>query len=195
MARPRGRYACREADRERPRSASSASGTAGRGADSGLRPSCRGTAASGSGGSWSRSWTASAWPAWYDLGDDHRVVGTLCPDMKLTLERPDPEVVTAVTRSADLPREQRELLLDLVDRAKARDAAASWTGRVNTVPPGTDRVDADALLIRPHGCLARALPTGAGPRRHHAGACAGHMVRPTGLSTALTVVSGSLRMK
>ncbi|MFM9707707.1 aromatic-ring hydroxylase C-terminal domain-containing protein [Streptomyces galilaeus] len=137
MARPRGRYACREADRERPRSASSASGTAGRGADSGLRPSCRGTAASGSGGSWSRSWTASAWPAWYDLGDDHRFVGTLCPDMKLTLERPDPEVVTAVTRSADLPREGRELLLDLVDRAKARDAAASWTGRVSTAPART----------------------------------------------------------
>ncbi|GGW84543.1 hypothetical protein GCM10010350_81580 [Streptomyces galilaeus] len=55
--------------------------------------------------------------------------------MKLNLERPDPEVVTAVTRSADLLREGRELLLDLVDRAKARDAAASWTGRVNTVTP------------------------------------------------------------
>jgi hypothetical protein len=45
----------------------------------------------------------------YDLGDDHRLVGTLCPDMKLTLERPDPDVVTAVTRSADLLREGREL--------------------------------------------------------------------------------------
>ncbi|MGW3940054.1 aromatic-ring hydroxylase C-terminal domain-containing protein [Streptomyces phaeochromogenes] len=71
----------------------------------------------------------------YDLGDDHRLVGTLCPDMKLTLERPDPDVVTAVTRSADLLREGRGLLLDLVDRAEARDAAASWTGRVNTVTP------------------------------------------------------------
>ena len=96
----------------------------------------------------------------YDLGDDRRLVGTLCPDMKLTLERPDPDVVTAVTRSADLLREGRGLLLDLVDRAEARDAAASWTGRVNTVTPRTDRVDADALLIRPDGCLARALPTG-----------------------------------
>jgi hypothetical protein len=36
-----------------------------------------------------------------DLGDDHRLVGTLCPDMKMTLERPGPDVVTAVTRSAD----------------------------------------------------------------------------------------------
>lgn len=131
----------------------------------------------------------------YDLGDDHRLVGTLCPDRKLTLERPDPDVVTAVTRSADLLREGREVLLDLVDRAEVRDTAATWTGRVNTVTARTDRVDADALLIRPHGCVARALPTGAGPRRHHAGACAGHMVRPTGLSTALTVASGSLARK
>jgi hypothetical protein len=50
----------------------------------------------------------------YDLGDDHRLVGTLCPDMKLPLERPDPDVVTAVTRLADLLREGRELLLDLM---------------------------------------------------------------------------------
>lgn len=52
--------------------------------------------------------------------------------MKLTLERPGPDVVTAVTRSADLPRDGRGLLLDLLDRAKVRDAAAAWTGRVNT---------------------------------------------------------------
>jgi hypothetical protein len=43
----------------------------------------------------------------YDLGDDHRLVGTLCPDVKLTLERPGPDVVTAVTRSADLLRDRR----------------------------------------------------------------------------------------
>jgi hypothetical protein len=36
----------------------------------------------------------------YDLDDDHRLVGTLCPDMKLTLERPDPDVGTAVTRTS-----------------------------------------------------------------------------------------------
>ncbi|MFE6097723.1 hypothetical protein ACFQ7M_38000 [Streptomyces massasporeus] len=53
----------------------------------------------------------------YDLGDDHRIVGTLCPDVKLTLERPDLDVVTAVPRSADLLREGRGPLLDLVDRA------------------------------------------------------------------------------
>ncbi len=63
----------------------------------------------------------------YDLGDDHRLVGTLCPDMNLTLERPDPDVVTAVTRSADLLRDGRGLLPDLVDRAEVRDAAAAWT--------------------------------------------------------------------
>ncbi|MCG0287679.1 hypothetical protein L4B83_22490 [Streptomyces sp. PSAA01] len=80
--------------------------------------------------------------------------------MKLTLERPDPDVVTAVTRSADLLREGRGLLLDLVDRAEVRDAAAAWTGRVNTVTARTDRVDVDALLIRPDGCVAWALPSG-----------------------------------
>ncbi|WP_030491152.1 hypothetical protein [Micromonospora chokoriensis] len=102
----------------------------------------------------------------YDLGDDHRLVGTLCPDMKLTLERPDPDVVTAVTRSADLLRAGRGLLLDLVDRAEVHAAAAGWTGRVNTVTARTDRVDVDASLIRPDGCVACALPTGAVPRRH-----------------------------
>ncbi|MFY1669555.1 hypothetical protein ACN27G_06310 [Plantactinospora sp. WMMB334] len=78
-----------------------------------------------------------------------------------------------MTRSADLLREGRGLLLDLVDRAEVRDAAAAWTARVNTV-------------TRPYGP--------AGPRCHHAGACAGHLVRPTGLSAALTVASGSLGM-
>ncbi|MFE5753434.1 hypothetical protein ACFQ7I_06935 [Streptomyces massasporeus] len=96
----------------------------------------------------------------YDLGDDHRIVGTLCPDMKLTLERPDPEVVTGMTRSADLLREGRGLLLDLVNRAEAHDAAAAWTGRANTVTARTNRVDIDALRVRPDGCVAWALPTG-----------------------------------
>ena len=80
--------------------------------------------------------------------------------MKLTLERPGPDVVTAVTRSADLLRDGRGLLLDLLDRAEVRDAAAAWTGRVNTATARTDRVDVDALLIRPDGCVAWALPTG-----------------------------------
>ncbi len=40
--------------------------------------------------------------------------------MKLTLERPDPDVVTAVTRSADLLRDGCGLLLDLVDRAETQ---------------------------------------------------------------------------
>jgi len=60
----------------------------------------------------------------YDLGDGHRLVGILCPDMKLTLEWPDPDVVTAVIWSAELLREGRELLPDLVDHAEVRDAAA-----------------------------------------------------------------------
>ncbi|MDT0386073.1 hypothetical protein [Streptomyces dubilierae] len=69
----------------------------------------------------------------YDLGDDHRLVDTLCPDMKVTLERPDPDIATAVTGAADLSRVGRGLLLHLVERAKARDAAAEGTGRGNTI--------------------------------------------------------------
>ncbi|MGI5405252.1 hypothetical protein ACQEV9_00520 [Streptomyces chartreusis] len=44
-------------------------------------------------------------------------------------------------------------LLDLVDRAEVCDAAAAWTGRVNTVTARTDRVDADVTT------LVRALGT------------------------------------
>ncbi|MEV4231197.1 FAD-dependent monooxygenase [Streptomyces bobili] len=98
----------------------------------------------------------------YDLGHDHRLVGTLCLDMKLTLERPGPSVVTAVIRSVDLLCEGRGLLFDLVNRAEACDAATGWTGRVNTVTARTGRVDIDALLIRPGGCVAWALPAGQG---------------------------------
>ncbi|MGW0760726.1 aromatic-ring hydroxylase C-terminal domain-containing protein [Streptomyces sp. NPDC002814] len=54
---------------------------------------------------------------------------------------------------AGLLREGRGLLLDLVDRAEACDAAAAWTGRVNTVTARTDRVDVDATT------LVRALGT------------------------------------
>ncbi|MCC9704433.1 hypothetical protein E4N62_03660 [Streptomyces sp. MNU76] len=46
------------------------------------------------------------------------------------------------------------------DRAEVRDAAAAWTGRVDTVTARTGRVDVDALLIRPDGCAAWALPSG-----------------------------------
>ncbi|WP_210571616.1 hypothetical protein [Streptomyces sp. GESEQ-4] len=89
--------------------------------------------------------TRALWEMFSDLTD--------LDDDQLTLERPGPDVVTAVTRSADLLRERRGLLLDLVDRAEARDAAAAWTGRVNTVTARTDRVDLDATT------LVRALGT------------------------------------
>ncbi|MCG5435220.1 hypothetical protein PSH25_003333 [Micromonospora sp. PSH25] len=64
--------------------------------------------------------------------------------MKSTLERPGPEAATVVIRSADLLREDRVILLGLADRAEVRDAAAAWTGRVNTVTARRDRVDVDA---------------------------------------------------
>ncbi|MEU2536893.1 hypothetical protein [Streptomyces iakyrus] len=61
--------------------------------------------------------------------------------------------VTSVTRSADLLRESRGLLLD---RAEVRDAAAAWTGRVDTVTARTDRGDVDAWCVRwAHGSANR----------------------------------------
>ncbi|MCL6735079.1 hypothetical protein PWE32_35045 [Streptomyces neyagawaensis] len=78
----------------------------------------------------------------------------------MTPARPNPDVVTAVTRSADLLRKGRGLLLDLVDRAEARDTAAAWSTRVNAVTARTGRADVDAFLIRPDGLVAWALPTG-----------------------------------
>jgi hypothetical protein len=85
------------------------------------------------------------------------------PGREADLEQPGPDVVTVVTRSADLLHDGRGLLPELVDRAEVRDAAAAWTGWGNTVTAGTDRVDVDALLIRPDGCVAWALPTGQDP--------------------------------
>jgi hypothetical protein len=75
------------------------------------------------------------------------------------VHRGDDIAVDAVSHLAS-PAPGCGLLLDLVDRAEVRDAAAAWTGRVNSVIARTDRVDVDALLIRPDGCVAWALPTG-----------------------------------
>lgn len=99
-----------------------------------------------------------------DILDTHpnsRGAPTAEHSAQITLMRPDPHVITAVTRSADLLRKGRELLFDLVDRAEVRDAAAAWTGLgLNSVTARKDRVDVDALLIRPDGCVAQDLPTG-----------------------------------
>ncbi|MEV7225889.1 hypothetical protein AB0M79_02540 [Polymorphospora sp. NPDC051019] len=96
-----------------------------------------------------------------DLGDDHRLVGILCPDRKLTLERPDPDVVTEVTRSADLLREGRGLLFDLVDPrgGPRRRGRVDRTGQTPS-PPVRTGWTSTALLIRPDGCVAWALSAG-----------------------------------
>ncbi|MFI9830925.1 hypothetical protein ACIHIX_24960 [Streptomyces sp. NPDC051913] len=62
--------------------------------------------------------------------------------------------------AADMPRERRGLLRDLVGPAAARDTEAAWTGRVHAITARTSRADIDALLIRPDGVVARALRTG-----------------------------------
>jgi hypothetical protein len=130
----------------------------------------------------------------YDLGDDHRFVATLCPDMKLRLERPDPDVVTAVNRSADLLREG---VGPCSTSSTAWRPATPWPRAADGSTPSpparagwtSTRCSSGPTASSPGPCPP------AGPRPHHAGACAGHMVRPTGLSTALTVVQGSLGTK
>ena len=96
----------------------------------------------------------------YDLGDDHRFVGTLCPDMKVTLERSDPDVVTAVTRSADLLREGRwaPARPRRPRGGPRRRGRVDRTGRHHHRPhgPGGRRRAARPL----DGRVARALPTG-----------------------------------
>lgn len=52
----------------------------------------------------------------YALGDDPPVRRHPVPGHELTLERRAPDIVTAVTWSADMLREGRGLLLDLVGR-------------------------------------------------------------------------------
>ncbi|NGO70283.1 hypothetical protein G5C65_18405 [Streptomyces sp. SB3404] len=90
----------------------------------------------------------------YDLGDDHPLVGTLCADMKLGDG-------AEATRLSELWAGGRGLLLDLAGRPEIRRAAQTWERRVRLLSAGAERDDVDALLIRPDGCVAWALPPGA----------------------------------
>jgi hypothetical protein len=114
------------------------------------------------------------------------------PHMKLTLERPDPDVVTAVNRSAGLLREGRELLLDLVGRAAVRDAAAALTGRgrLRHRPhgPGGRRRLADPARRLCHLGLAYRK----GTRRHHAVRALGTWFGQPASAAVLIFVSDSL---
>jgi 2-polyprenyl-6-methoxyphenol hydroxylase-like FAD-dependent oxidoreductase len=95
----------------------------------------------------------------YDLGSDDQLVGTLLADMKLTSVHPGGRLADEPTSLIDLLRDGAGVLLDFADRAEIRAAAAGWP-RVALHTGQPERDDLDALLIRPDGCVAWALPAG-----------------------------------
>nr|WP_140691129.1 hypothetical protein [Mycolicibacterium hodleri] len=54
-------------------------------------------------------------------------------------------------------RAGRPVLPDLADRVEIRDAAQGWLDRIDIHTAATDDRPADALLIRPDGCVAWAV--------------------------------------
>ncbi|WP_406815106.1 FAD-dependent monooxygenase [Mycobacterium sp. M23085] len=77
----------------------------------------------------------------YDVGDAHRLSGSLVPDLTLDDGR----------RVAELLRSARPVLLDLGGVA---DGARDWADRVDTVRASVADLSVAALLIRPDGYVA-----------------------------------------
>ncbi|MFI6350049.1 FAD-dependent monooxygenase [Streptomyces sp. NPDC050560] len=93
----------------------------------------------------------------YALGGGHALVGTLCADMKLSGP-------AGATRLSELWGGGCGVLLDLAGRAEVRATAEPWSARVRTVTAaaeGHETEGLDALLLRPDGCVAWALPAAA----------------------------------
>ncbi|MGW7551030.1 FAD-dependent oxidoreductase [Streptomyces rimosus] len=114
----------------------------------------------------------------YDLGDEHPLVGSLCPNWKLLLRESGPretgpEDTGLATDVAELMRGGRGLLLDLTGAPPV-----GWSQHVDTVRvvPDTSGLDVggteaasyaelqatSALLLRPDGCIAWAGTPGDG---------------------------------
>ncbi|EFL22659.1 flavin-type hydroxylase [Streptomyces himastatinicus ATCC 53653] len=97
----------------------------------------------------------------YDLGDPDPLVGTLCPDMKLSPVGDGDD--TGALRLAELPQDGQGLLLDLAGDPAPPRVAAAWAGRVRVVRAPADRDDVDAMLLRPDGCVAWVARPGVAP--------------------------------
>jgi 2-polyprenyl-6-methoxyphenol hydroxylase-like FAD-dependent oxidoreductase len=86
-------------------------------------------------------------------GPAHAMAGRWMPDIALRAgEGP--------TRTAELLRPGRPVLLVLADRADLADAAKEWSDRVDVVTAATAEPPADAALIRPDGYVAWAAGAG-----------------------------------
>ncbi|GAB3497747.1 FAD-dependent monooxygenase [Amycolatopsis cihanbeyliensis] len=96
----------------------------------------------------------------YPLGSAHPLVGTLIGDAELSVATDD-SGATGKTRLATL-FDGRGVLVDLRAGSAVSAAAAPWAARVRrtaaTAIGPVARTDADALLLRPDGCVAWALP-------------------------------------
>jgi 2-polyprenyl-6-methoxyphenol hydroxylase-like FAD-dependent oxidoreductase len=95
----------------------------------------------------------------YDLAGEHELVGTQCGDLKLTVERGFAAGRGGPTRLASLLGDGRGLLLDLADNPEMRELADGWGSRLRVVTARAERDDVRALLVRPDGCVAWALPS------------------------------------
>ena len=86
-------------------------------------------------------------------GPAHAMAGRWMPDIALRTGH-------APTRTAELLRPARPILLTLADRADLADAAKDWTARVDVITAAAAEPPADAVLIRPDGYAAWAANGG-----------------------------------
>ena len=86
-------------------------------------------------------------------GPAHAMAGRWMPDIALRTGK-------GPTRTAELLRPGRPVLLVLTDRADLADAAKEWSDRVDVVTAATAGPPADAALIRPDGYVAWAAGAG-----------------------------------
>ena len=82
----------------------------------------------------------------------HALAGRWMPDVAL-------RTGNGSTRTAELLRPGRPVLLALTDRAGLADAAKEWSDRVDVITAATAEPPADAVLIRPDGYVAWAADT------------------------------------
>jgi len=92
----------------------------------------------------------------YDLGDAHPLAGRLAPNLELTTS-------AGRMRVAELLHVARPVLVDFTADQRAAAAAAAWGERLRVVTAAAQvpPAPADALLIRPDGCVAWVAGPGA----------------------------------
>ncbi|GGM52763.1 FAD-dependent oxidoreductase [Longimycelium tulufanense] len=96
----------------------------------------------------------------YDLGDSHPLAGTLYPNIRV-FPVEETGQLGCVRTLANLPPDPRGLLLDFANRTELRTVVDRWSRRVRILTCKSEQKEADALLLRPDGCVAWVLLAGA----------------------------------